>query len=92
MSTTVNVQEAKTRLSELLRRVEAGEEVVIARAGTPIARISAAEPVMRDLSAPLLPELPRIAADALFDDMSDDELSDWEDGRPGDPLLHTGGS
>ena len=38
---TVNVQEAKTRLSELLARVERGEEVVIARAGVPVARLEA---------------------------------------------------
>lgn len=36
---TVNIHEAKTRLSHLLRRVAAGEDVVIARAGRPIARI-----------------------------------------------------
>jgi prevent-host-death family protein len=36
---TVNIHEAKSRLSELLRRVEAGEEVVIARAGKPVARL-----------------------------------------------------
>lgn len=35
----VNTHEAKTRLSELLRRVAAGEEIVIARAGKPIARL-----------------------------------------------------
>jgi prevent-host-death family protein len=34
-----NIQEAKTRLSELLHMVERGEEVVIAKAGKPIARI-----------------------------------------------------
>ena len=44
----VTVHEAKTNLSELLRRVEAGEEIVIARAGRPVARLvplaSAARP------------------------------------------------
>lgn len=35
----VNIHEAKTRLSELLAAVEAGDEIVIARAGKPIARI-----------------------------------------------------
>jgi prevent-host-death family protein len=35
----VNVHEAKTHLSRLLERVEAGEEVVIARAGKPVARL-----------------------------------------------------
>lgn len=36
---TVNIHEAKTHLSELLRRVAAGEEIIIARAGKPIARL-----------------------------------------------------
>ena len=40
----VNVHEAKTHLSRLLQQVEAGEEVVIARAGKPVARLVAAEP------------------------------------------------
>ncbi len=34
---TVNVHEAKTHLSRLLERVEAGESVTIARAGKPVA-------------------------------------------------------
>ncbi len=37
--TEVNIHEAKTHLSRLLARVEAGEEVVIKRAGRPIARL-----------------------------------------------------
>jgi prevent-host-death family protein len=37
--TVVNVQEAKTRLSDLLARVERGEDVIIARAGAPVARL-----------------------------------------------------
>jgi prevent-host-death family protein len=36
---TVNVHEAKTHLSRLLEEVEAGQEVVIARAGRPVARL-----------------------------------------------------
>jgi prevent-host-death family protein len=35
----VNVHEAKTHLSRLLARVAAGEEVVIAKAGKPVARL-----------------------------------------------------
>ena len=35
----VNVQKAKTHLSRYLARVEAGEEIVIARDGRPIARL-----------------------------------------------------
>lgn len=36
---TINVYEAKTTLSRLLDRVAAGEEIVIARAGRPVARL-----------------------------------------------------
>ncbi|MHB1192956.1 MAG: type II toxin-antitoxin system Phd/YefM family antitoxin [Longimicrobiales bacterium] len=36
---TVNIHEAKTHFSKLLRRVAAGETVVIARAGVPVARL-----------------------------------------------------
>ena len=35
----VNIHEAKTNLSKLLARVEGGEEVIIAKAGKPIARL-----------------------------------------------------
>jgi len=36
---TVNVHEAKTHLSTLLASVEAGEDIVIARSGRPVARL-----------------------------------------------------
>lgn len=39
MSRTVNVHAAKTHFSKLLERVEEGEEVIIARAGRPVARL-----------------------------------------------------
>jgi prevent-host-death family protein len=35
----VNVHEAKTNFSKLLQRVALGEEVVIAKAGTPVAKL-----------------------------------------------------
>ena len=35
----MNVHEAKTQLSQLLQRVQAGEPVVIARAGIPVAQL-----------------------------------------------------
>ena len=38
---TVNVHEAKTNLSKLLEKVAAGEEVIIAKAGKPVARLTA---------------------------------------------------
>jgi prevent-host-death family protein len=39
MAKTVNLYEAKTRLSELVERAARGEEVVIAKAGQPRARL-----------------------------------------------------
>jgi prevent-host-death family protein len=59
---TVNVHEAKTHLSRLLERVERGEEVIIARAGTPVAR--------------LLPFAPRGAARELGMDEGRIEIPD----------------
>lgn len=37
--TTYNVHEAKTHLSTLLEQVEGGEDIIIARAGVPVARL-----------------------------------------------------
>lgn len=55
MNATVGVHHAKTHLSDLLRRVEAGETVVITRRGEAVAELRPpAEAVHRDrLSAPL---------------------------------------
>src|ERR1700740_3678648 len=41
---TVNIHEAKTHFSKLVAKVEAGEEVVIARDGVPVARLTAIRP------------------------------------------------
>ena len=40
---TVNIHEAKTHLSRLLESVAAGQEIIVARAGKPIARLSPIE-------------------------------------------------
>jgi|ERR1700722_7428105 prevent-host-death family protein len=49
----VNVHEAKTQLSRLLKRVTAGEEITISRAGVPVAKLIAVAPssVARPLGA-----------------------------------------
>jgi prevent-host-death family protein len=44
VSDVVNIHEAKTHLSRLLERVQAGERIVIAKAGKPIAILSPADP------------------------------------------------
>lgn len=70
--TSVGVHEAKTNLSELLRRVEAGEEVVIHRGDRPVARLVAVElpPAAR---RPLGLDRGRIV---MADDF-DDPMPDW---------------
>ena len=40
----INIHEAKTNLSRLLVRVELGEEIILARAGKPVARLAPMEP------------------------------------------------
>lgn len=74
MAIQVNVQEAKTRLSQILAQAENGEDVVIARDGTPIARL-----------VPIGPPPPRSVGfvagsvpQSFFEPLPDDELERWE--------------
>jgi prevent-host-death family protein len=39
LTTTVNIHQAKTHFSKLIERVRLGEEIVIAKAGRPVARL-----------------------------------------------------
>ena len=43
--TTINIHAAKTHLSRLLERAAAGEEVIIAKAGTPLAKLAPLSPL-----------------------------------------------
>ena len=56
---TVNLAQAKARLSELLDKVEAGEEVVITRRGKAIARLSEAVRPKKPLALEELAEFRR---------------------------------
>ncbi len=47
MTVQVNIHEAKTHLSELLQRVMNGEEIIIAKAGKPVARLLPFQPAPR---------------------------------------------
>ena len=70
----VNVHQAKTHLSRLLERVAAGEEVVIARAGNPVARLV---PIQRE--EPRNPGLAKgRVTDAFFEPLPADELDAWQ--------------
>lgn len=75
MSTVIKTGEAKTRLSELLARVEAGEEITIARGDTPIARLV---PVPRRADAEAAVADILAARDGLAP-TSADELIAWRD-------------
>ncbi len=48
----VNVHDAKTRLSKLLEQVQSGEDVVIAKAGRPIARLVPYTPPKQKIVSP----------------------------------------
>ncbi len=70
----VNVQEAKSQLSRLLSRAHCGEEIVIAKAGKPYAKLV---PL-----APLAERKPGLAkgavGDAFFEPLPEAELEAWE--------------
>ncbi len=73
----VNVHQAKTELSRLLARVEAGEDVVIARRGQPVARVVACKaPVKRQ---PDVLKGKIVVPDTFFDPLPEEELAAWED-------------
>lgn len=80
MTTTVTVHQAKTQLSELLRRVESGEEIVIARGDKPVA-------VLKSYDREELARKRRagegawegkieILSDSVFEPMSDAEIAE----------------
>ena len=76
MSTTVNVHDAKTHLSRLLDRAHAGEEIILAKAGKPYARLL-------PLAAPVAQRTPgrlkgRLDTSAFFEPLPDAELDAWE--------------
>ena len=73
----VNIHEAKTHFSKLLRRVAAGEEIVIARAGRPVARL--VPPDARAATRQLGNYAGKIHWEGDFDDpLPDDALARFE--------------
>ena len=72
----INMHAAKTQLSDLVKRAQAGEEVIIARDGEPAVKLV---PVDADTPAPTFGAYAgRIRVPAsFFDALPDDELSSW---------------
>ncbi|MCY4362849.1 MAG: type II toxin-antitoxin system prevent-host-death family antitoxin [Gammaproteobacteria bacterium] len=72
----VNVHQAKTQLSRLLARVEAGEDVVIARRGEPVARLVGCKPRSKRQADVLKGKV--VIPDSFFEPLPDYELAEWE--------------
>ena len=86
---TVTVHEAKTKLSELLRRVEAGEEIIIARGYVPVASLVAlthdakGQDIERRRRAGMgcmAGQYAPVPDSIFFEPMSDEELALWYGG------------
>lgn len=88
----VNIHEAKAHLSDYVAQVEAGETVVIARRNKPVAKLvplepeQAQQPKRRPIG--LAKGLGHVDA-AFFEPMGEEELADWYESKPGDPLRPT---
>ncbi len=74
---TVTIHDAKTNLSKLIARVEAGEEIVIARGKTPVARLTPvrAPPATRRFGA--LKGIVSVGPE-FFEPLTDADLAEWE--------------
>lgn len=78
--TMFNVHDAKTHFSRLIDRAHAGEEIVIAKAGVPYARLMPIAPPAKPRRQPgrwrgLVKDIPD---SVWFDPLPDDELAMWE--------------
>jgi prevent-host-death family protein len=71
MTVQMNIAEAKAKLAELVRRAEAGEEVLIARGGAPVAKLVAANPKPD--------RTPRMGAWAHLGPLSEADLKELEE-------------
>ena len=73
----VNIHDAKTQLSKLIERARQGEEVIIAKAGKPVARLTGFDPprcgrkfgALRGKSC---------VDERFFEDLPEEELKGWE--------------
>ena len=76
---TVTIHQAKTQLSKLIARAEAGEEIVIARGKEPVVRLARVEASPKKRKAGALKGIwPEIPDSFFFDPLPEDELRLWE--------------
>ena len=76
MAKMVNVHEAKTHFSRLLKRAHAGQEIILAKAGKPYARLVPLAPAGSSLRRP--GRLPGRIGPEFFEPLSEAELDAWE--------------
>ncbi len=81
MTVLVNVHEAKTHLSRLLERAHDGEEIILAKAGKPYARLMPLAP-MEGKRIGLLPGL--MVGPEFFEPLPEEELAAWEGAYSGE--------
>lgn len=76
MTSIVNVHDAKTHFSKLLDRAHAGEEIILAKAGKPYARLVPLEkPKVERKPGGLKVKIPD---SFFFDPLPEEELRAWE--------------
>lgn len=79
MSSVINIHEAKTHLSRIVDEVAAGAEVIIAKAGKPMARLTAIEAAVRPKRLGLLKGKVKVSDD--FNAPLDDAMVAEFEGR-----------
>lgn len=83
---TVTIREEKSNLSRLIARVEAGEEIIIARGKAPVARLQAIKrkTARRGLHGIMKGKWPDFPDSFFFDPLPEEELAAWkgDDGSP----------
>lgn len=76
--TVVTIHKAKTELSKLIKRVEAGEEIVIARGDKPVARLVPTRSPSKTSRGHAAWKGRFTLPDSFFDPLPEDELRAWE--------------
>ena len=76
--TTVTIHEAKTNLSKLIARAEAGEEIIIARGREPVARLAAVSPRKAKRTPGRLKGKVYLPDEFFFGPLPEEELKLWE--------------
>jgi prevent-host-death family protein len=78
---TVTIHQAKTNLSRLIERARAGEEIIIAKGGEPVARLEPFKkrpPDRRGLAGIMKKKWPDLPDAFFFEPLPEEEMKAWE--------------